>query len=84
MSTWGTLWRVLAMLVVAPILWVFGLALLVLALGAFVVPPVYVLFAFYTGDWILGISALIPWCVLLRFRRPIWRWLLQGEEYASI
>ena len=35
-SLWGILWRVLLL---APVLWVLGLALLVIVLGAFIVPP---------------------------------------------
>jgi len=78
---WAILWR---SLILGPVLWLFGLALLVLVIGAFVVPPLYAILAFFTGDWLFGILALIAWFVLLRFRRPILRWALEGIEYWSI
>ena len=78
---WAILWRVL---VFGPIVWIVGLALLVLLIGAFVVPPIYAALAFFTGDWLLSIAALIPWFVVIRFRRPILRWALEGIDYGSI
>ena len=75
------LWRIL---VFGPIVWAVGSILLVLVMSAFVAPPIYAALAFFTGDWLLGIAALIPWFVVLRFRRPILRWTLEGIEYASL
>ncbi len=80
-ALWAILWRVL---IFGPILGVLGLALLLLVIAAFVVPPVYAAFALSTGDWIFGLMALVAWSVVLRFRRPILRWTLEGIEYASI
>jgi hypothetical protein len=80
-SLWAILWRVLLF---GPILGVLGLALLLLVIGAFVAPPIYAAFAFFSGDWFLGIAALAAWAVVLRFRRSILRWTLEGIEYASI
>ena len=80
-SLWGVLWRVLLF---GPILWVLGSALLTLVIGAFLAPPLYAAFAFYFGDWFRGIVALAAWTVVLRFRRPILRWTLDGIEYGSI
>jgi hypothetical protein len=78
---WAVLWRVL---ILGPILWIFGLALLVLVIGAFVAPPLYAALAFFTGDWLFGFAALFVWFVVLRFRRPLLRWALEGIEYAGI
>ena len=78
---WAVLWRVL---ILGPILWILGLALLVLVMGAFVAPPLYAALAFFTGDWVFGVAALIGWFVVLRFRRPLLRWALEGIEYAGI
>ncbi len=80
-ALWAILWRVL---IFGPILGVLGLALLLLVIAAFVVPPVYAAFALSTGNWIFGLMALVAWGVVLRFRRPILRWTLEGIEYASI
>ena len=42
---WKSLWRVLGrVLLFGPILWVLGLALLALVIGAFVAPPFYAAF----------------------------------------
>lgn len=78
---WAILWRVL---IFVPILGILGLALLVLVIAAFVAPPIYSVFAFLTDDWICGIMALAVWVVVLRFRRPILRWTLEGIEHASL
>ena len=78
---WAIFWRVL---ILGPILGVLGLALLVLVIAAFVVPPLHAALAFLTGDWLEGAAALIGWFVVLRFRRPILRWAFEGMEYASI
>jgi hypothetical protein len=61
-----------------------GFVLLLLVIAAFVAPPLYAALAFFTGDWFFGIAALAAWAVLLRFRRPMLHWTLEGIEYASI
>jgi hypothetical protein len=78
---WGVFWRVL---ILAPIFWVLGLVLLLLVMAAFIVPPVYAVCAFITGDWFFGLAALVAWVVVLRNGRSILRWVLEGIEYASI
>jgi hypothetical protein len=80
-SLWGILWRVLLL---GPIFGLLGLALLLLVIGAFAAPPLYAVFAFVSGDWLLGIVAVVAWAVVLYFRRPILRWALEGIEYASL
>ncbi len=80
-SLWAILWRVLLL---GPVLGVLGLALLLLAAAAFVAPPLYAALAFSNGDWFVGIAALAVWAGVLRFRRPVWRWTLEGIEYASL
>lgn len=77
----AVLWRIL---IFGPILWMLGLALLFVVIAAFIAAPLYAAIAFYSGDWPFGIAALCVWCVVLRFRRPILRWTLEGIEYASI
>ena len=81
MGLWAVLWRVL---VLCPILWIFGLAFLLVVVAALVVPPFYAAFAIFTGDWLFAAAALLGWFVVLRFRRPLLRWTLQGIEYASL
>jgi hypothetical protein len=61
-----------------------GLALLVLMLAGLVDLPFYAASAFLSGNWLLGIVALAAWIVILRFRRPLLGWVLQGSEYMSI
>ncbi|HEY9171129.1 MAG TPA: hypothetical protein VI136_02480 [Verrucomicrobiae bacterium] len=78
---WAILWRVL---VLGPIVGLFGLALLVMIIAVFLGPPAYAAFAFLSGDWLLGIVALAGWSVVLCFRRPFLRWTLEGIEHASI
>ena len=78
---WAILWR---SLILGPILWILGLGLFTLVIGAFLGLPFYAVLAFLTGDWLWGIVALIAWGVLLRFRRPILRWALEGIEYAGL
>jgi hypothetical protein len=78
---WAILWRTL---IFAPILWILGLLLFTLVLGAFIVPPIYAVLAFFAGDWLWGITALIVWFVLLCFRRPILRWTFEGIEHAAM
>jgi hypothetical protein len=80
-SLWGILWRVLLL---GPIFWLLGMALLLLVIGAFAAPPLYAVFAFVSGDWFFGIVAIAAWAVVLYFRRPILRWALEGIEYASL
>jgi hypothetical protein len=77
---WAILWRVLLL---SPILWTLGLALLMLIVAAFVVPPFYAALAFFTGDWFFGAGSLLVWFALLYFRRPILRWTLKGIEYGD-
>jgi hypothetical protein len=78
---WAIFWRTL---IFGPILWILGLLFLVVLLGAFFVVPIYVILAFFIGDWLWGITALIAWLILLRFRRPILRWALEGIEHGSM
>ena len=78
---WAILWRVL---IFGPILGVVGLALLVLVMAAFVAPLPYAALAFLTGDWLRGTAALLGWFVVLRFRRPIFRWTFEGMAYSNI
>ena len=78
---WAVLWRALLF---GPILGVLGSALLFLVIAAFLVPPLYAVFAFFTGDWIFGLMALVVWGVVLWFHRPILDWTLEGFEYAGI
>jgi hypothetical protein len=80
-SLWGILWRVLLL---GPIFGLLRLALLLLVIGAFAAPPLYAVFAFVSGNWFLGIVAVAAWAVVLRFRRPILHWALEGIEYASL
>ncbi len=80
-SLWGILWRIL---IFGPILWTLGSALLVVVIAVFIGLPVYAVVAFYTGDWYWGVVALGAWAVVLRFRRPILRWTLEGIEYAGL
>jgi hypothetical protein len=62
----------------------FGLVLLVLIVGAFIAPPLYAAFAFYTGDWLFGSAGLLNWVAVLCCRRPVLRWTMQGIESAGI
>lgn len=78
---WAILWRTL---ILAPLLWLLGLVLFALLIGAFVLPPVYAVFAIFIGCWLWGVAALVPWFILLHYRRPILRWLLEGMEHASM
>jgi len=78
---WAILWRTL---ILAPILWILGLVLLSLVLAVLILPPFYVVLAFFVGDWLLGILTLIGWLVVLRFSRPMLRWTLEGIEYGGI
>lgn len=78
---WALLWRVL---VFGPFVWVAGVALLLLVAGAFFLPPVYAAAAFYGGDWITGAAALVPWLVVLRYRRPILSWVFEGVEHGDV
>ena len=78
---WAILWRVL---IFGPVLGILGLVLFFLVIAAFVAPPFYAGFAFFAGDWIFGIIALAVWAVVLRFRRPILRWTLEGIEHVGI
>jgi hypothetical protein len=82
---WGSLWTILwRVLLVAPVLWVLGFALLVLVLAGLVAPPFYAASAFISGHWLLGIVALTAWIVILRFRRPLLGWVMQGSEHMSL
>lgn len=78
---WALLWRVL---IFGPIVGLFGLALLLLVMAAFIGLPLYAVFAFFAGYWLQGIVALGAWAVVLRFRKPILHWTLEGIEHASI
>jgi hypothetical protein len=78
---WAVLWRVL---VLCPILWIVGTALLLVVMAALVVPPFYVAFTIITGDWLFAGAALLGWFVVLRFRSSLLRWTLQGIKYGSL
>ena len=78
---WATLWRVL---VFAPIVWLLGCTWLLLVVTAYIAAPVYAALAFLVGDWFMGVGALAVWLVVLRFRRRIVGWTLEGIEYAGI
>jgi hypothetical protein len=78
---WSVLWRVL---ILGPIVGIFGLALLVLVIGAFVALPIVAVVALSDGDWFPGIAALGAWLVVMRFRRPLLRWTFEGFEYTGI
>ena len=78
---WAIFWRVL---VFGPILWMIGLALLFLLIAAFIALPVYAAVALFNGDWLFGVAALLAWFVVLRSRRPLLRWTLEGIEYGGI
>jgi hypothetical protein len=78
---WAVLWRVL---ILAPVAWILGLALLVLALAALLGSPFFAIILFLDGHWILGPLVFVGWLAIFRYRAPIMRWLLDGIEYASI
>jgi hypothetical protein len=78
---WAVLWRVL---VLCPILWLVGSALLLVLMAALVLPPFYAVAAIFTGDWLFAAAALLGLFVVLRFRRPLLRWTLQSIEYGSL
>ena len=78
---WAILWRVLLF---APICWLLGSAWLLVVMAAYIAAPVYAALAFFAEDWVLGAAALAVWLVVLRFRRPILRWTLEGIEYGGI
>jgi len=78
---WAILWRTV---VFVPFLWIIGLVLMALVIGAFVALPVYAGVSIYMGDWRLGIAALLLWIVVLRFRNRILTWAFEGIQYASI
>lgn len=78
---WSVLWRVL---ILGPIVGLFGLVLLAVVIAAFTAPPAYAALAFLSGDWVLGIAALAAWSVALRFRRQILHWTLEGIQHAGI
>ena len=74
----------MACLILGPVVGILGLGLLALVIGAFVGLPVYVVVAFLSGDWLPGGAALVAWFVVLRFRKPLLRWIFEGSEYAGI
>jgi len=78
---WAVFWRTF---VFGPAVWIFGLALLLLVFAAFILPPLYAVLAFFTGDWFWGILALTGWLIVLRFRRPILHWALEGIECGGL
>jgi hypothetical protein len=78
---WAVLWRVV---VFGPFVWIAGVAILLVVLGAFAFPPIYAGAAFVSGNWALGITLLIPWFVLLRYCRPIMRWAFEGFDHGSV
>ena len=80
-GVWAVLWRVL---VFGPFVWIAGVAIMLLVMGAFALPPIYASAAFISGDWALGIAALLPWFVLLHYRRPIFRWAFEGFDHGSV
>lgn len=77
---WAILWR---SLVFGPIVWTTGSLLLTLLIAAFVAPPIYGVFAFLAGEWVLDLAALIPWFILLRFRRSICVGLLRASNVEA-
>lgn len=80
-GVWAVLWRVL---VFGPFVWIAGFAIMLLVMGAFALPPIYATVAFISGGWPLGIAVLIPWFVLLRYRRQIFCWALGGVDHGCV
>ena len=80
-GVWAVLWRVL---VFGPFVWIAGVAIMLLVMGAFALPPIYATTAFTSGDWPIGIAVLIPWFVLLRYHRQIFRWAFEGFDHGSV
>jgi hypothetical protein len=77
---WAIFWR---LLILAPFLWILGLGLFVAIFVAFIAPPFYSVIAFISGDYLYGIAILIGWLVLLRFRKPMFRWAFDGIQYSG-
>lgn len=78
---WAVLWRVV---VLVPFLWVLGALLMIGVLAAFILPPIYLICAFITGDWFFATAVIVGWLVLLRFGKRVLRWAFDGIEYSGI
>jgi hypothetical protein len=78
---WSLLWR---LLILGPVLMTIGLCLLVGMIASMIAPPVYAISLVVGGDFLLGLAVLAGWVLWLPWGCRLWRWMMQGQEYAGL
>ena len=78
---WAVVWRALLLM---PIMWGAGIALLVGVLFVFIGLPVQCMISFIFGDWFQGLIEFAIWITALRYGRPLLRWTFQGYEWTHL
>jgi hypothetical protein len=78
---WAILWRsTLLVAVMLPI----GLALLTLAVGTLIVPPIYAVVCLFGENVFLGVLVMVLWIGWLFLARRFYAIVFEGSEYGSI
>jgi hypothetical protein len=78
---WAICWR--SMLFI-PIMLPIGILLLVVGIGAMILPPAYALICFAGGDVLLGIAVLVGWIIWIFVSRKFYPLLFQGWDHGGI
>jgi len=80
-ALWALCWR---MLLLTPIVAVFGTLALAVLLGLSVVLPFYAVLLLIGGDHLWALLSLFLWLVWLRFGGPVRRYVFEGFEHGSL
>ena len=80
-ALWALGWR---MLVLAPIVGIFGSLALVAVVALDVMPPALAVIWVTSTDYFWAVGTLVLWLVWLRFGSPVRRFVFEGFEHGSI
>jgi hypothetical protein len=80
-AIWAIFWR---MLLLTPVVGVFGTLLFAMVLGVTIMPPLLAVMFVVSTDYLGAVATVALWLVWLRFGGPARRFVFEGFEHGSI
>jgi len=80
-ALWALCWR---MVLLTPIVGVFGTLALVAVSGLTIIPPILVVLLVITADYLSAAVTVGVWLAWLRFGGPVRRFVFEGFEHGSL
>ena len=80
-ALWALFWR---MILLGPVVMVFGTLTLVLVISMSIAPPLGALLLVINGDYLWTAAMIGGWLVWLRYGAPVRRCVLEGFEHGGL